>query len=226
MIRMSGYAINFDEAVNVGRHFEFADQTSFAAFVASGKMPYINFGEHDADAIGEVTHLHIDDYGVGFIAEVDDEVWKHIRWRVCEQDQRAAHSFCSVWMSSINHEHLALNGRDIRRIKSAVINHVTISDGSAKYQGTGVWPINADRLAHRLQRLADRWLDGYAEHLETERVAQAKAATRHAKPASTGAADVKRQAAAYEEHRQRVAHSIALGLRLGKHAYGRIGSIW
>jgi hypothetical protein len=215
-VNLKGYAIVFGTACRVGSMWEYADADSFRSALARQPRPFLTYGSHDAEPIGQIDEMFADDFGLGFSASIAEPIWRAIRWQLCQSDQRVAMSFCSISMTGLQHERVAGNGRVYHRIAKAGIDHICITDQSAVYP-TGIWPAEVHgNMPRRLARLADSWDRGHVAHREAERRARAKAlaatkarlAAEKAKPTHHLPAD---RLAAFEAFRERVAASIAMG---------------
>jgi hypothetical protein len=219
LTRLRGYCIPFGTACRVGPMMEYADAESFSSFLARRARPYLTFGQHDAEPIGGITEIFADGFGLGFRATISDEVWRQIRWQMCRSDQREASSYCSIYMTGLEHERLVSDGRVYHRIKKADIQHVAISDMSVVYQDTGIWPVEVTgEMPPRLARLAVHWDRGYAAHQEIESKTRAAelAATKArlaAKKNTTKPGLPADRMATFEAFRQRLAASLAMGHR-------------
>lgn len=209
-VELRGYAIPFNRASPVGEVFEYADQESFAAYVAGRAKPSLNFREHDGETIGRIEELFIDDFGLGFRATISQTTWDDIKWLVCCRDQQHSLSYCSVFLSNLKTERAMFNNDDrvFRRISAASIDHITICDRTAVYQDTGVWPAQiVGTMPPRLALMAERWARGYGLHRAAIQAAKREVQAETARLASLASVAFE----PYDQFRARALAALTLG---------------
>ena len=136
---------------------------------------------------------------MGFEAQIDmgdSENWNRIRQITQKNDAMA---FASVGGLIIkNHRWEKFGVANCRVITEATIGHITITDKSAAYNATAVWPADPlDNAPWKIRELAARWSDGRAawdrKKIEQSRRRAAAAPTKSTSEASAAAMLASRQ---------------------------------
>jgi hypothetical protein len=169
MIRkVRGYATTFNQVGIVGKEFEQFLPRAFDRLLASTPRIDLRWSEHERSApqlasTAEGTlSLFADAYGLGFEALLDVDDLDNIGRLGAIVRRENPMAFCSVGGLIINNKRSLSAGSYL--ITDATIEHITICDRTAVYQGSAVWAAGPLDLApSKIQSLAARWATGRAE---------------------------------------------------------------
>jgi hypothetical protein len=219
-VSLRGYALKW---LDIGYVKGIPEYFDFGSINPATNGPvYLNFGEHSAPSICNPVDLHVDDYGLGFLASISELNWLRIKRDVL----RGGAQFASGLFRFDKEDTVELaSGERCRRFVKARIEHITITDCSAVYKGTGVWPAKVvGEMPPRLAELNARWEAGRADWLARQHIVRAR---RNAKPAQVAAQMTRASAALVElkaarRHQQRLANLRAAGLLPAVGIQGRL----
>ena len=182
--RLRGYVAPFNSVGAVDGTYEKFAPGTFAGMFAAMPPIDLRWASHSdgaarlASTTRATLSLFVDEYGLGFEAQIDmsnSENWNRIRHITQKNDPMA---FASVGGLVIKGKRWEKFGcAKCRVITEATISHITITDRSAAYQATAVWPaVPLDDAPWKIRELAARWGEGRAAWDRKQQIA-ARAAT-------------------------------------------------
>lgn len=160
-ILVRGYAAPIRQPELWDGQMVYFDDSCFDGAIKNSRAR-LNFFDHESELFGEGLEFFADEYGLGFEAVIDAEMWRFLQPHMVTNSQ-----FCSVRARGLRKDRVDVNGSAMDRVYAVDrIEHVTICDRPV-FSGTAAWPdpsFIVGRLPHRLSLMNERWERGHAEN--------------------------------------------------------------
>ena len=167
-----GYALPFNSVGEVdGSYEKFAPGALLGMFPLSAPIDvrWFNHSESAARLAGTkngTLSLFVDEYGLGFEAKLDigdPANLYRLREITRRQDPMAFASIGGLVIKSYRLERYCYGAATCKVITSATFGHIAVTDRSAAYHATAVWPdVPLDAAPWKIRDLAARWRTGRA----------------------------------------------------------------